>query len=311
MDAVRESIGNRIAAVVLNYNNYSDTVECVDRLLGASRIDIIIVDNDSPDGSGDRLRERYASESCVRYLQTGENRGYAAGNNFGIRFVLDGMDDCYICILNNDTLPNPGMLYKLADFLDKNPNCGIVGPVILENAPGEVIQSAGADIDLWRGGVGLLHYHEIYTPKDGAAICPYISGACLMIRSDDAGHLGPLPECYFLFFEETEWCLHASRNGFDIQCLWSTRLVHKGSATVSEQGSLSKYLMIRNRALFEKRNANALQLMCYVIHTYAHTLVRLLIKRQDCSWEFSAVRDGLGNRVCDEYSYVQRSSVDQ
>lgn len=304
-EAKRQTGEGRIAVIILNYNNYPDTAECVDGILDADFLDIVLVDNSSPDGSGDRLRERYLGCPNVIYIQSGENRGYAAGNNVGIRYTLANLGAEYICVLNNDTLPKAEMFRTLANYLRGNPSCGIVGPVILENKPGNLIQSAGANIDLRHGDVSLWHYGERYVSLGSAAKCPYVSGACLMFRADDFDKLGPIPECYFLFFEETEWCLHAERSGLSVICLWRTSLVHKGSASVSEMGNLSKYLMVRNRALFEKRNASHKDFNHFMRWSLVHIYARHYIKRQDCLWEASALRDGARGHVKDEFKFIQ------
>lgn len=295
----------RVSVIILNYNNYADTVECVDGILDADFLDIVLVDNSSPDGSGERLRSRYSDEANVSYIQSGENRGYAAGNNVGIMYAFEDLKDEYICVLNNDTLPRATMFRQLAEYLHSHLACGIVSPVILENKPGSLIQSAGANIDLRNGDVSLWHYGETYEPSDTAVKVPYASGACLMFRASDYKKLGPIPECYFLFYEETEWCLHAERSGLDVVCLWGASLVHKGSASVSNLGPLSRYLMVRNRALFEKRNASPADFKHFFRSTLVHIYARHYIKQQDCLWEASALRDGAEDRVREEFQFIR------
>lgn len=294
-----------IAVIILNYNNYTDTTECVDRIVDDSSLDIVIVDNDSPDESGERLRCAYNEKQNVTYIESGMNRGYAAGNNVGIRYALSNLDDKYLCILNNDTLPRPKMLFTLAEYLESNPSCGIVGPVILENNSNSEIQSAGANIDLWRGDASPWHSGELYRSSKEAHSVPYVSGACMMIRSRDIKELGLIPECYFLFYEETEWCLQAKRHGLDVICLWNTSLVHKGSASISKRGSLSSYLMIRNRALFERRNASHIQLIFFISYTIVRIYARSIMKHRDSLWEINALRDGLHNRVSNEFTWIK------
>lgn len=295
----------RVAVVVLNYNNYFDTVKCVDGILGEDNISVILVDNASTDGSGVMLQEKYSNNNNLFYIQSDENRGYAAGNNIGVQYVLDNLNDDYLCILNNDTLPNCHMLRQLARYLESTPKCGIVGPVILEDKSDNIIQSAGATINLRHGDVSLWHRGEQYISKSKAVNCPYVSGACLMVRTRDFAQLGLIPECYFLFFEETEWCLQAHRNGFDVVCLWSAFLIHKGSASISAQGALAKYLMVRNRALFEKRNASMIEYLWFIVYAYIHVFIRYLIKGQDCLWEASALCDGLTGHISRDFYYIK------
>ena len=89
-----------VVAIVLNWCNEDLTAACLRSVEMSTypNLDILVVDNGSPDGSGDRLRARFPS--CA-YLQTGSNLGYAGGNNRGIELCLRSNPD-YVLVLNND-----------------------------------------------------------------------------------------------------------------------------------------------------------------------------------------------------------------
>ena len=294
---------NHIAVVVLNYNNYDDTRECLDGIIGHDWMDIVVVDNASTDGSGLQLCRRY--ESDIYYIQAEENAGYAAGNNLGIKFAIKQLAADYVCILNNDTLPSPDLFLKLARRLDECPSCAFVGPVLLEDGLENVIQSAGADINLSKGDVPIRHSGEKYEMAEATESCGYIGGACMMFRSRDFENVGPIPESYFLFFEETEWCLRATRAGRRILCDWSCCLTHKGSATISKHYGLGSYFNMRSRALFVRRNGSPLQIFAFTVHWYTHIFARRLFRGQNCLWEAAAIADGLFGRVNREFSHLK------
>lgn len=299
------STGNgRIAVVILNYNNYSDTVECVGPIAGQPSLDIVLVDNCSSDDSGVRLHDRYTGQQGIFFIESRTNGGYAMGNNLGIRYASEVLGDEYICAINNDTFPSPDMFHVLANVLRNNPEVGIVGPVILENLPGNIIQSAGADIHMISGKVPVRHGGETYCARDAFECCGYISGACLMFRSSDLAQLGYIPENYFLYFEETEWCLRANRKGLKAACSWGCSLVHKGSATVSGTRGLGSYLCARNRAVFIKRNASPIHQVLFTIFQLLRVLKRRLLNGEDCCWEWAAIEDGLCNRIDPEYASI-------
>ncbi len=292
----------RIAVIVLNYNNYDDTAKCLNHIIGANGLNIILVDNSSTDGSGDRLASNY--RGYLHYIKAEKNAGYAAGNNLGIKYAIELAEDQYICILNNDTLPEPELFGTLADRLDSAPDYGIVGPVILENRPGNIIQSAGADIVLKKGHVPLRHHGEIYEKADLAEVCSYVGGACMMFRAADLDKLGYLPESYFLFYEETEWCLRAARKRMNILCDWNCSLVHTGSATISKHKGLASYFDTRNRALFVKRNGTVLQQLFFYPYQVVRIIFRRLIRGEDCLWELRAICDGARNAVAKDFSHL-------
>lgn len=107
----------------------------------------MVVDNDSQDGSYEYLVE-HATDCQV--IQSGENRGYAAGNNIGIRYALEHQAD-YVCILNNDVEAEPDFLTKLVQYMESVPDVGMAGPVVYEFDRRDIVQSAGFSICIGKG----------------------------------------------------------------------------------------------------------------------------------------------------------------
>ena len=123
----------KIGIVILNYLNYSDTIECVESLKKQSNqnYDIIIVDNDSQNGSNEKLEEQYASYKNITVLQTSENLGYAKGNNVGIKYGKQKLNLKEILIVNNDVIfTDTNYLNFLANF-DTGKTIGALGTKII------------------------------------------------------------------------------------------------------------------------------------------------------------------------------------
>lgn len=122
---------NNYGFVVLNYNNYVDTIECVSSLLKIKRSDyiIVIVDNSSKNESIDKLCEYFYNNRNVVIISTPSNLGYSGGNNFGIKWLRDRSIN-KIIIATNDTILISENILDIFDSLDLN-NIGIVGPNIL------------------------------------------------------------------------------------------------------------------------------------------------------------------------------------
>ena len=118
-------MNKKVYIVVLNYKNLEDTLACLESLRKVTYNDyhIVVVDNDSQDGSYEYLVE-HATDCQV--IQSGENRGYAAGNNVGIRYALEHQAD-YVCILNNDVEVEPDFLTKLVQYMESAPDVGMAG----------------------------------------------------------------------------------------------------------------------------------------------------------------------------------------
>ena len=124
---MQDATEKAVYIIVLNYKNLADTVACLASLrkITYNKYRIVVVDNDSQDGSYESLKAQ-ETDCCV--LQSGENRGYAAGNNIGIRYALEQGAE-YVCILNNDVETEPDFLTKLVRYMESAPDVGMTGPI--------------------------------------------------------------------------------------------------------------------------------------------------------------------------------------
>ena len=102
---------NNIFIVLLNYNSYEDTKDCIDSLLKCNKpvFDIVLVDNASSDNSLEKLRALYPQ---IQYIESKINKGFAGGCNLGIQYAYDQGAD-YVLLLNNDTVVDPNFLEAL------------------------------------------------------------------------------------------------------------------------------------------------------------------------------------------------------
>lgn len=288
-----------IYTIILNYNNFDDTLECVESLYNIkNNIDIynriIIVDNASTDGSGDRLKQLYKGK--VVFLQADKNIGYAAGNNLGIKYALENNAD-YICILNNDTVVKMNFIEPCIKYISSHEKVGFLSPVIEEYRT-EKVQSTGGDIIFEKGMVTLNNNGMDRNKLPSEIECDYIGGACLLFKSSIIDEIGYIPECYFLFFEETEWCWRAKKAGLHNVCLANTYIKHKGSASINAISGLHSYLMERNRIVFLKRNTPTKMLYFRaLLYLKLKYVKKGLIDNKEYFKYLSYIRDGEKNRV--------------
>lgn len=241
----------RAAVIILNYNGAEDTIECVNSIVDTGcPVDVIVVDNASKDDSLSRLKETLPQETVL--LTSEVNLGYAGGNNIGIRYAYDKGYE-YICVLNNDTVVTENFILPCVEELEKHSDIAFIGPTIVNYSDGRV-QSTGGNILINRAYVDCKNNGEGYSPEPRIIQSDYIGGACMVFRREIVKELGMIPESYFLFFEETEWCYRALRKGYRNVCLNTTKLRHKGSASIDKIGGLNEYLMKRNKIAFLRRN---------------------------------------------------------
>lgn len=295
-----------IYTVILNYNNYEDTKECID---GIKRIqlsdgyinNVILVDNCSTDNSGKKLQQLY--NGTITYLQSDMNYGYAAGNNIGIKYALTQKAD-YICVLNNDTVVYEDFLSPCIAVLKEYSDIAFISPTI-ENFCDDLVQSTGGDIFFSKGLVTVKNNGTKRSDLPEQIESDYIGGACLIFKSNLVEKIGLIPENYFLFFEETEWCWKAKLNGMRNICLTKTAIKHKGSATIDAVDGLHAYMMERNRVVFLKRNApSRLVYMSAIIFLMFKYIKKGIMESHAYFNYLQYMNDGRKNRVDNKYPFV-------
>lgn len=269
-----------IGVAVINYKKPKLTTSCIMRLLKSENVLVkpVIIDNASGD---DSLAYFKGNIPDIPVLARKENGGYAKGNNDGISFLLK-QDVDFLCILNNDVEIKPSTLIEMVQAYPTN-ELAIVGPVILE-ANSTIIQSAGGMNNLWKGVSWNLHKGEDLADlhkSDVQEVQPsYISGAFMFFSPSTYIAAGPLPTAYFLYYEENEWCVQAQLKGISVTVFSTISVNHIGSASTGKTSMLTTYLMRRNRALFEKRNASRLQFISFLCFLLAHLIRDLLTRRK-------------------------------
>ncbi|MDQ1103670.1 GT2 family glycosyltransferase [Nocardioides zeae] len=243
----------RTAAVVLNYGDPSDTLECVESLELSDDLDIdlYVVDNGPADARHDALRDAIGDRGQV--IATGENLGYAGGNNVGVRRALE-TDVDLVWILNPDTRVKRRTLPTLKEHMAAYPDCGVVSARILYGPPGNRIWFDGATIDRATGATSHMNNGKSTDAVGGRKILDvgYVTGAAPLIRRTTLERVGLLPEHYFLYFEETHWCVTVQEAGWRTMVNRDAEMVHlKRSSGVLPQ-PYYVYYMTRNRYGFAR-----------------------------------------------------------
>lgn len=206
-------IGGQVWVVIVSWNSYQDTADCLGSLASASWSDlqVVLVDNGSTDGSGERLASGFPA---VIHLRSQENLGFAAGSNLGIRAALDGGAD-FICLLNNDTVVDPGFIEPLVMRAGETSAAAIIGGKILYDEPEDIIWYAGGRIDRHRGFTSHRGQDAPDAPVfNEPAFTDYVTGCLFFTRASLYEELGLLDESYFMYCEEVDFCLRARRAGY-------------------------------------------------------------------------------------------------
>ncbi len=256
----------KIAIVIINYNGEKDTIECLDSLEKIKRnkftLSTIVVDN-YPKNPIKISEEKYSLIN-LKLIFNKENLGFSGGNNVGIKYALDdGVD--YILLLNNDTTVDDDFLTNLFEFLEKEKLSGIAAPKIYfskgrefhkeryrKEDLGKVIWYAGGLIDFRNVigrhvGVDEVDRGQYNSPRETG----FASGCCMLIKKEVFEKIGFLNEKYFLYYEDSEFCLRAKKAGFKVFFAPKSVIWHKNAGSAGGSGSdLQDYYITRNRLLF-------------------------------------------------------------
>lgn len=288
---------NKVYIILLNYNGWKDTLECLESILknNYDNHQIIVVDNNSPDNSMSNLinwsngtqeivyshdsklinlsqpssvkplekvfytndeislnnileKEKNLNNPII-FIQSGKNEGFASGNNVAIKYALEKSDFEYVWLLNNDTVIESNALTSLVDYASSN-DFGIVGSKLFNYYDSDTVQAYGGHINKFFGTST-----HITKEEDLISNLDYVVGASFLINKKVIDKIGLLPEDYFLFYEETDYCFNAKNSGFKIGVDVNSIVYHKeGNATGSKAPSKTMDLLqIKNRMKFHKK----------------------------------------------------------
>lgn len=286
----------KVAAIILNYNGFDDTMACLESVLKGECVPetIVVVDNMSPDGSGDRLKTAIANVDSTRvqdtqatdkniptieFMQNNENTGYAGGNNHAMLRLLNQNPPEYFWIINNDVVVRDTSLLELISVADANENVGFIGSVsVYKSNPDRIQAWGGGKIFPLLGKSKLLYKNEclssIVEKQSAHEVPDYIMGNSLLVKREVVFHAGVMDPTYFMYSEEADWQKRAERFGW--QRAVSKKSVVEHGDSVSTSSDRSNYHYYRDRAaiLYVKRFHGcivaaiaSLFLICYQVVT--------------------------------------------
>lgn len=241
-----------ISIVTVNYNGYEETYEMIKSIqehIHTCSYELIVVDNGSRQNEADLLKKSFP---FIQALRSEKNLGFAGGNNLGIH-IAQGK---YIFLLNNDTFVREDRFSHLVQMLESNPNIGAVSPKIKFAFSPQNIQYAGftplSKYTLRNKGIG---FNEPDTGQyNTPASTSFLHGAALIFKREILQEIGEMPEIYFLYYEEMDWCTQITRKGYQLWYVPECTIYHKESSATGQDSPLKTYYLTRNRLLYTWRN---------------------------------------------------------
>ena len=239
-----------VYTIILNYNNYADTVETIESVLSLRYTSnfILLIENSSDKKIIQKIRITYPN---LAIIENKKNLGYAGGNNIGIQAaVASGAE--YIFLLNNDVILEKDVLEKCVSAMEKSPGCGACQPVIVASQNKGIIWSAGTQLFF---GYPRLFLKGTKLQKNGIKTAPFgLVGCAILFRRTALQKTGLFDEALFLFHEETDWCIRAKKMDFSLLIISNAIVCHKISTTIGMFSKIYLYYVGRNWLLVGKKN---------------------------------------------------------
>jgi len=226
--------GMAYAVVVVNWNGKADTVACIGSIVaGGNHAQVIVVDNGSTDGSLEAIRNAYGG---VTLVAVGENLGFAAGANRGLR-AAQAAGFREVVFLNNDTLVEGDALDRIVARLNAAPEPYACLPMLLVHGTGRIWNCGGEAYPF-----GLRRYHLAGQPREAGVAraeigCSFFTGCCVAVRTDDFARRGGFSERFFFGEEDFELALWMRERGLAAVCLTTAVVRHKVSASFDAAAS--------------------------------------------------------------------------
>ncbi len=243
----------KVSVVLLNWCNFYDSKQCIESLQMATypSLEIVFVDNASPDGSGNRINEKFGSN--IQYIQSGGNLGFSGGCNVGIKHALKNGSD-YVLLLNNDTIVKKDFLEHLVEELELRSGCGIAGGKGYFYSDPSILHMAGGEID-WlkatykRYGAGERDVGQYDKIREVDMISAYF----MLVKREVFEKVGMLNEDYFGGLEECDFVLSAKKLGYNSLFVPKAACWHKIGRSFTPFQLKWIYNTYRNKLLFMSR----------------------------------------------------------
>jgi GT2 family glycosyltransferase len=242
-----------VIAVVVHWRDLDETMGAVASLLAEPGVEVLVVDNGSPEPATERLARE---APAVRCLRSAENLGYAGGGNLGMRAAMAlGAD--VVLLFNNDARLAPGAIAAANQVLASDDTIGVLGAKVLTREDPRRLWLAYGQVTY---GPSLVRLHGA-DAADGPRWnvqrdVDWVAGCALWFRRVALEAVGLLDERLFAYHEEVDWCVRARHAGWRVVYAPSVVVRHTGRGSGGSRASIRvrKYFGARNSVLFAMKN---------------------------------------------------------
>ncbi|MGS2778932.1 glycosyltransferase family 2 protein [Robertmurraya sp. GLU-23] len=293
-----------VSVIILNFNSEQKTELCIRSLVDSkySNLNVIIVDNSTNPLSSQSVEE-LARKYNFDFIRVNENKGYAEGNKIGVDFAINKEAE-YVFVLNNDTIVHADCINLVVEAMEYDENIAVSGPILYNlnytvdsYETTDILQSAGLKINPYTGRT----ISNSTSVNGDISEHPVISGAALMFRSNIIKEFGFMNGDFFLYYEETDYCLSLKKEfpTFKICTINSAMVWHEPSNNIDEK-IYSLYYSHRNKIIFMRKHFKQTFPIFLVFLFLLSIPKKLLSYRSRPAYIralFKATRDGLSGKI--------------
>lgn len=275
----------KVFIILLNYNGYEDTIQCMESLekIDYENYEVVIVDNKSTNESLKKLTE-YIEEHKTSFrkkhtlIPSKNNHGFAAGNNIGIKYALKNQCD-FVVLINTDTLVKKDFLKELTIPFENSDDVGISTGKIYYESKRDTFWFAGGTFNeerfygahIGQGEKDLGQYDE----QKNISFC---TGCLMMIKREVLEKVGFLSEEYFMYYEDVDYCLKVRELGYKIAYAPKAIIYHKVSAsTGGEESPFAIEWNTRNRLRLMRKFKDSMTKMQYIKRMSFFYITRVIV----------------------------------
>lgn len=267
--------------VIASWNGRSHVLDCLRSILAsnsAARIEIIVVDNASSDGSAEAITLEFPA---VQLIRNSTNVGFARANNIGIARASGR----YVFLVNSDVIVRAGAIDAMIEFMDARPRTGLAGPRVL-NVDGSLQPSCRKFPGIFANTCDAFALHRLSHRLSGELMKHWsydsdrsvdaVSGCFFVVRAAALRQVGGLDETFFMYSEDIDWCIRFHQTGWDVRFCPAAEVVHVGGGSSSaDPRRFAGQMLASNAKLYRKHYSRPVAAYLTAIGFVYH-VVRLL-----------------------------------
>ena len=257
---------NKLAIIIVNWKQYELTIKCLSSVYKSKFKDfeIVLVDNES---NTEKLKNLLKNFKKIKVFKNDTNLGFGAANNIAINYAIQNNFE-YLMLLNNDTEVDENFIHPLINKINNDNLIGAVQPLIMNYNNKNSIWSAGGYVSKFFG------YTSINKNSNGNLKLDWITGCCMLLKTDLIKKVGLIDENFFAYYEDVDWSFRINDLGYSLKLVNTSLVYHygsKSSESSSFEGNLSPkvhYLNFKNHLYLLRKHNQKFNLLGLILYQF-------------------------------------------